>query len=42
MVSPTATGLPGDEDRPDDRDPQVQEALRILADLVAVKPVAMN
>jgi len=40
MISPT--GIPGESDKPDDRKPQVDEALRILGDLVAGKPVAMN
>ena len=40
MISPT--GIPGEEGKPDDRKPQVDEALRILADLVSSRPVAMN
>lgn len=38
MLPPT--GIPGDEGKPDDRKPQVDEALRILADLVASEKVA--
>ncbi|RIL05181.1 MAG: tail-specific protease [Proteobacteria bacterium] len=42
MINPTP-GIPGDEGQPDDREPQVQEALRILADLVGTRSgVAMN
>jgi carboxyl-terminal processing protease len=37
-----STGLPLDEARPDDRKAQVNEALQILADLVAQQRVAMN
>lgn len=41
MISPT--GIPGEPgEKPDDRKPQVDEALRILGDLVAGPPVAMN
>jgi carboxyl-terminal processing protease len=40
MLPPT--GIPGDDAKPDDRAPQIDEALHILADLVASKPVAMN
>jgi carboxyl-terminal processing protease len=40
---PSPAGLLGGESKPDDRSPQVDEALRILGDLVAAKrPVAMN
>ena len=40
---PSPAGLLGGENKPDDRSPQVDEALRILGDLVAAKrPVAMN
>ena len=35
-------GVPGDDEMPDDRAPQIQEALRILGDLVSHRPVAMN
>jgi carboxyl-terminal processing protease len=40
MISPT--GIPGEEAKPDDRAPQIDEALAILADLVSSRPVAMN
>jgi carboxyl-terminal processing protease len=40
MLPPT--GIPGDDGKPDDRSPQVDEALRILADLVSSRSVAMN
>ena len=40
MISPT--GIPGEDEKPDDRKPQVDEALHILADLVASEPVASN
>jgi carboxyl-terminal processing protease len=36
------TGIPGDDEKGDDRKAQVAEALRILADLVSQQPVAMN
>ena len=40
-VIPSAAGMLGGESKPDDRSPQVDEALRILGDLVAAKrPVA--
>jgi carboxyl-terminal processing protease len=40
MLAPT--GIPGEDAKPDDRKPQIDEALRILGDLVVSKPVAMN
>jgi carboxyl-terminal processing protease len=40
MLPPT--GIPGEDTKPDDRKPQIDEALHILADLVVSKPVAMN
>lgn len=40
MLAPT--GIPGEDEKPDDRKPQVDEALRILGDLISIKPVAMN
>ena len=42
VAPPPGTGLPGEDGPPDDRAPQVQEALRILGDLVSSRPVAMN
>jgi carboxyl-terminal processing protease len=41
-VTPPGTGVPGEDELPDDRAPQIQEALRILGDLVSHRPVAMN
>jgi carboxyl-terminal processing protease len=42
MIAP-GTGIPGEDPKPDDRTPQVDEALRILGDLVSSRaPVAMN
>ena len=41
-VVPPSTGVPGEDEPPDDRAPQIQEALRILGDLVSHSPVAMN
>ncbi len=40
--TPPGTGVPGEDEAPDDRAPQIQEALRILGDLVSRRPVAMN
>jgi len=42
VAPPTGTGVPGEDGPPDDRAPQVQEALHILGDLVSSRPVAMN
>jgi len=42
VAPPTGTGVPGEDATPDDRAPQVQEALHILGDLVSSRPVAMN
>jgi carboxyl-terminal processing protease len=42
VAPPPGTGVPGEDGPPDDRAPQVQEALRILGDLVSSGPVAIN